>query len=125
MTTVRVLAIAGDGDFLMNVQEMETAKRLNADITVMVWEDNGYGLIEWKQEQEFGRHTDLSFGNPNWLQLAESFGWQGQHVMKSRDLGSAIEAAIDHRGPSLIVLPVDYRENIKLSERLGDLEVAL
>ena len=60
----RVLAIAGDAGFLMNVQEMETARRLNSNITVMVWEDNEYGLIAWKQESHFGRHTELSFGNP-------------------------------------------------------------
>src|SRR3546814_3200522 len=55
----KIFGIAGDGDFMMNVQEMETARRLDADITLMVWEDGGYGLIAWKQDTEFGRHTDL------------------------------------------------------------------
>ena len=62
----RIFVVTGDGDFLMNVQEMETAKRLGSDITVMVWEDHDYGLITWKQQTEFGRHMDMTFGNPDW-----------------------------------------------------------
>lgn len=121
----KVLGIAGDGDFLMNVQEMETARRLNSDVTMMVWEDGGYGLISWKQESEFNRHTDLSFGNPNWLQLAEAFGWQGQYVSNAKDLKPALETAVNYKGPSLVVIPIDYRENQKLSKRLGQIEVNL
>jgi acetolactate synthase I/II/III large subunit len=121
----KIFAIAGDGDFLMNVQEMETARRLDADVTVMVWEDGGYGLIAWKQDNEFGGHTDLSFGNPNWLELAKAFGWHGQHVRRSRDLAPAIRAALDHKGPSLIVIPIDYRENPLLTKRLGEIALAL
>ncbi len=121
----RIFGIAGDGDFMMNVQEMETARRLDADITLMVWEDGGYGLIAWKQDNEFGRHTDLGFGNPDWLGLAKAFGWQGQHVIRSRDLAGAIHRALDHRGPSLIVLPIDYRENPKLTKRLGEIAVTI
>ena len=93
----KIFAIAGDGDFLMNVQEMETARRLNANITVMVWEDGGYGLIAWKQDNEFGNHTDLSFGNPSWLELAKAFGWHGQHVTRSKDLAPAIKSALAHK----------------------------
>ena len=93
----KVLGIAGDGDFLMNVQEMETARRLNADITMMVWDDGGYGLISWKQDNEFGTHTDLSFGNPDWEGLAQAFGWQGRHVRDSVDLRPALDEALAHR----------------------------
>ena len=121
----KIFAIAGDGDFLMNVQEMETARRLNADITMMVWEDGGYGLISWKQDNEFGSHTDLSFGNPEWLGLAQAFGWQGAYVSCSRELAPAIRRALDHHGPSLIVIPIDYRENPLLTKRLGEIAVAL
>ena len=117
----RVLSICGDAGFLMNVQEMETARRLNSDITVMVWEDNAYGLIAWKQEGEFGRHTDLSFGNPDWMKLAESFGWHGHHVQDSADLADVLRQALDEKGPSLIVVPIDYRENMLLTERLGNI----
>jgi len=115
----KVVGIAGDGDFLMNLHEMETARRLDADLVMLVWEDAGYGLIAWKQDEQFGSHTDLSFGNPEWLGLAQCFGWQGQYVANARDLRPALDEALAHPGPSLVVMPVDYRENMKLSQRLG------
>jgi acetolactate synthase-1/2/3 large subunit len=121
----RVLAICGDAGFLMNVQEMETAKRLNSNITVMVWEDHSYGLIAWKQQTEFGHHTDLSFDNPDWLMLAQSFGWNGHRVDNSRDLASALESTYNEDGPSLLVIPIDYRENALLTARLGDIQTPL
>ncbi|PCJ88513.1 MAG: acetolactate synthase large subunit [Thiotrichaceae bacterium] len=117
----RILSISGDAGYLMNVQEMETAKRLNTNIVTMVWEDNMYGLIAWKQESEFGKHTDLSFGNPDWLKLAESFGWCGHKVENSRDLVATLEKAFNEEGPSLVVIPIDYRENMILTERLGNI----
>jgi acetolactate synthase-1/2/3 large subunit len=117
----RILAVAGDGGFLMNVQEMETARRLGCNFVTMVWEDGGYGLIAWKQDNEFKRHTDLSFGNPDWLRLAEAFGWSGHQVSRSRDLRPALEAAFAEPGPSLVVIPIDYRENPALTKRLGEI----
>jgi len=117
----RVLGIAGDGGFLMNVQEMETAKRLAGNIVMLVWEDGGYGLISWKQDDEFGRHTALGFGNPDWLKLADSFGWGGHRVERSRDFRGVLEAAFAEEGPSLVVAPVDYRENRELTRRLGEI----
>jgi acetolactate synthase-1/2/3 large subunit len=117
----RVLAICGDGGFLMNVQEMETARRLGTNIVVLVWEDKGYGLISWKQDNEFGRHTQLSFENPDFNQLAESFGWAGFRVDRSRDLVGTLEKAFAANRPALVSLPIDYRENALLSERLGAL----
>jgi acetolactate synthase-1/2/3 large subunit len=117
----RIFVIAGDGDFLMNVQEMETARRLNSDITVMVWEDRDYGLITWKQQIEFGRHVDMTFGNPDWRLLAESFGWQCEVVGRSRDLRAAIDRGMNYRGPALVVVPIDYRENELLTKRLGQI----
>jgi acetolactate synthase-1/2/3 large subunit len=116
-----IFAVTGDGDFLMNVQEMETARRLGANITVMVWEDWDYGLMTWKQEVEFGRHVDMTFGNPEWYSLADAFGWQCERVDRSRELRGAIDRALAHDGPSLIVVPVDYRENLLLTNRLGHL----
>jgi acetolactate synthase-1/2/3 large subunit len=116
-----ILAICGDAGFMMNVQEMETAKRLESNIVVMVWEDNAYGLIAWKQETQFGHHTDLSFNNPDWLQLASAFGWQGHFVENSKDLEITLENALEEKGPSLVIIPIDYSENMKLTERLGDI----
>ena len=120
----RVLAICGDAGFLMNVQEMETARRLNSNIVVMVWEDHAYGLIAWKQETHFGRHTDLSFGNPDWMELASAFGWHGQRVERSAQLQDALNKAFATEGPSLVVLPIDYRENNILTQKLGELTSA-
>jgi len=117
----RVLAICGDGGFLMNCQDMETAKRIGANIVVMVWEDGGYGLIEWKQETSYGRHTNLSFGNPDFIKLAEAFGWNGYYCDKSEELASTLEAAFAAESPSLVTIPIDYRENLGLTRRLGDI----
>lgn len=119
----KIFGIAGDGDFLMNVQEMETARRLDCDITMMVWVDGGYGLIAWKQDNEFGTHTDLAFGNPDWEGLARSFGWQGRFVPNAADLAPAIREALAHPGPSLIAIPIDYSENPKLTRRLGEISL--
>jgi acetolactate synthase-1/2/3 large subunit len=120
----KVLAIAGDAGVLMNVQEMETARRLDSDIVIMVWEDGEYGLIAWKQDNEFGRHTDLAFGNPDWLGLAAAFGWNGHYCPNSRDLAATLGTALAERGPSLLVIPIDYRENKLLTQKLGEITVS-
>ncbi|MDX2470592.1 MAG: acetolactate synthase large subunit [SAR324 cluster bacterium] len=121
----RILAICGDAGFMMNVQEMETAKRVNANIVVMVWEDNEYGLIAWKQQAQFGHHTDLKFNNPEWMGLAKAFGWGGHKIDNSADLQAGLEAAFQEEGPSLVVVPIDYAENMKLTKRLGEINATL
>ena len=117
----RILAVCGDAGFLMNVQEMETARRYDANFTAMVWEDGGYGLIKWKQDNQFGRHTDLDFSNPDFMQLAESFGWFGLYEDKSSNLQNSLERCFEYEGPSLLVIPIDYRENELLTQRLGNI----
>ncbi len=117
----KILGIAGDAGFLMNVQEMETAKRRGTNLVMLVWEDHEYGLIAWKQQAEFGHHTDLKFGNPDWMNLATAFGWHGHRVDNSADFAATLKAAFAETGPSLVVAPVDYRENMLLNERLGEL----
>jgi acetolactate synthase-1/2/3 large subunit len=106
----------------MNSQEMETATRLGSNIVVMVWEDNAYGLIAWKQETQFGCHTDLEFGNPDWLQLASAFGWHGHRAADSNDFRQVLSEAFAETGPSLVVVPIDYRENALLTKALGEIE---
>ena len=123
--TRRILAICGDAGFLMNVQEMETARRYDANITVMIWQDNAYGLIAWKQQNSFGHHTDLSFGNPDFVKLAEAFGWNAYHCENSADLAETLNASFDAPGPSLVVIPIDYDENQKLTDRLGNISLPL
>jgi acetolactate synthase-1/2/3 large subunit len=121
----KIMAICGDAGFMMNMQEMETARRLNSDMVVMVWEDHSYGLIEWKQQNQFGKHVDLSFGNPDWAGLAASFGWAFHTTKESARLAGCIEAALAEDGPSLVVVPIDYGENQKLTDRLGRIGCAI
>jgi len=117
----RVLAICGDAGFMMNVQEMETARRIGTNIVVMIWEDKEYGLIAWKQQNQFGKHSDLSFNNPNFVKLAESFDCLGLRVEKSTDLAPALEEAFSADRPCVLTIPIDYRENALLTQRLGEI----
>lgn len=106
----RVLAICGDGDILMNVQDMETAARLSLDLTVMVWEDGGYGLIDEKQAEDDGDEDGprYGFGTPNWDRLAHAFGWVHARVDGLGDLRAVLSSAHDSAGPVLLSVPVDY-----------------
>ena len=116
-----VVALCGDGGFLMNAQELETAKRIGAGIVVVIWRDNGYGLIDWKQRNEFGRPFGVEFDNPDFVQFAESFGIPGFRPTSADDLYPTLKRALDLPGPSVIDVPIDYAENVRLTERLGAL----
>ncbi len=117
----RVVALCGDGGFLMNSQELETAKRIGANVTVVVWRDNGYGLIDWKQRNEFGKPFGVEFGNPDLVAYARTFGIEGFRVESAGELRGTLERAFAVPGPSLVEVPIDYRENLRLTERLGAL----
>ena len=118
----QVVAVCGDAGFLMNVQELETAARLALPIVVMIWVDGEYGLIKWKQQNQFGgRHSDLAFANPDFVKLADAFGIWGRAVDGPGQLPDALAEALAQPGPALLAVPVDYAENQKLSERLGNL----
>lgn len=122
----KVLAICGDAGFMMNVQDLETAVRLKLNVVYMIWEDGEYGLIKWKQQTHFsGRHSKLDFGNPDWELLARAFGMWGKTLKSSDELRPALEEAFRQPGPALIGVPVDYRENLKLTERLGKIVCSL
>ena len=117
----KVVALCGDGGFLMNSQELETAKRIGANVTVVVWRDDGYGLIDWKQRNEFGRPFGVEFGNPDFVDYARSFGIAGFRPSSAADLLPTLRRALDVDGPALVEVPIDYRENLRLTERLGAL----
>ena len=117
----RVVALCGDGGFLMNSQELETARRIGANITVVVWRDDGYGLIDWKQRNAFGRPFGVTFGNPDFVAYARSFGLAAWRPASAADLYPTLMRALEHDGPSLVEVPIDYRENLRLTERLGAL----
>jgi acetolactate synthase-1/2/3 large subunit len=110
------VAVTGDGGLLMNIQELETAVRLELGFVVLIFRDDGYGVIRWKQERQFGRTAGVDFGNPDFVALAHAFGCEGVRVNAANDLRPALEAALRARGPVLIDCPVDYRENDRLAE---------
>jgi acetolactate synthase-1/2/3 large subunit len=116
-----VVALTGDAGFLMNSQELETAVRVETPIVVLIWSDSEYGLIKWKQMQHFGRESHIDFSNPDFVRYAESFGAAGFRVESAEELPLVLREALDHEGVSVIDCPVDYSENLKLTERLGQL----
>lgn len=121
----KVLAVVGDGAFLMNSQEIETAVRERIPLVVLIWEDGGYGLIEWKMDLELGAHYYVKFNNPDVVKYAESFGAKGYRINSADELLPTLRAALDDDGVSLISCPVDYSENLRLTDRLGELDETL
>ena len=121
----KVLAVVGDGAFLMNSQEIETAVRERIPLVVLIWEDGGYGLIEWKMDLELGEHYYVKFGNPDIVTYAESFGAKGYRINSAEELLPTLKAALADDGVSLICCPVDYSENLRLTDRLGELDETL
>ncbi|MDO9409227.1 acetolactate synthase large subunit [Patulibacter sp.] len=121
----KILAATGDGAFLMHAQELETAVREGIPLCVLVWEDDGYGLIEWKMEMELGTSSSVKFGNPDVVAFTESFGGTGVRITEASQLLPALRAGLESDGVTVIAVPVDYRENLKLTERLGELEAPL
>ncbi|MGO8852236.1 MAG: acetolactate synthase large subunit [Mycobacterium sp.] len=121
----KVLAVVGDGAFLMNSQEIETAIRERIPLVVLIWEDGGYGLIEWKMDLELGAHYYVKFGNPDVVAYAESFGAKGHRIKSADELLPTLKAALDGDGVSLICCPVDYSDNLRLTDRLGELDETL
>jgi acetolactate synthase-1/2/3 large subunit len=121
----KVLAVVGDGAFLMNSQEIETAVRERIPLVVLIWEDGGYGLIEWKMDLELGEHYYVKFGNPDIVTYAESFGAKGYRINSAAELLPTLKAALADDGVSLICCPVDYSENLRLTDRLGELDETL
>jgi len=122
----RVLAINGDAGFMMNVQDIETAARLKLNVVWMVWCDSEYGLIKWKQQNQFGgKHSELKFTNPDFAKMAESFGIWGRNLKSAAELKPALEEAFQQDGPALIALPIDYAENVKMTKRLGEIDAVI
>ncbi len=117
----RVVAFAGDGGALMNIQELETAVRLNTPIALVVLVDGMYGLIEWKQQRAYGHSTNVGIGNPDWVKLVESFGGVGTRVESSDGLLPALRWAVNQERTTVVEVPLDFRENLRLTEQLGEL----
>ena len=110
----RVLAVCGDGGFMMNSQELETAVRLKLNLVVLVLEDHAYGMIRWKQEVDAFPDFGLEFGNPDFVAYAKSYGARGSRVRNASELSTMLEAAFEEGGVHLVVAPVDYSENMRV-----------
>jgi acetolactate synthase-1/2/3 large subunit len=115
----RCVAVAGDGGFLMNVQEMETAARLGLPVVVVLWVDGAYGVIGWKQERRFGRTHAIHFGNPEFDALSRAFGWVHRRGDSAAALEAGLRSALEGDEPTLITVPIDYGENRRLAN-LGE-----
>jgi len=114
----RVVAVTGDGGFLMNSQEMETLVRLQLPIVILIWRDNGYGVIRWKQMLRFGRTSSVEFGNPDFVAYAQAYGALGFRVEGPSELLPILKEALNSGRPAIIDCPVDYAENLRLAEHL-------
>ena len=119
-----VVSVNGDGGFLMNCQELETAVRLGTPIVNVIWENAQYGSIVWKQDKRFGSHFGTDFSNPDFVKLAEGFGMPGWRCEAPDDFGAHLRHALTLDVPSLIVLPIDYSLDVAISEELGTETVA-
>jgi acetolactate synthase I/II/III large subunit len=106
--TRKVVTVSGDGGFLMNCQELETAVRLRTAVVNVIWENRQFGSIAWKQDKKFGRHFDVGFGNPDFVKLAESFGMPAWRCAAAEEFAQRLGGALELDVPSLIVVPIDY-----------------
>jgi acetolactate synthase-1/2/3 large subunit len=120
----KVVTVNGDGGFLMNVQELETAVRLKTPIVNVIWENRQYGSIVWKQDKKFGRHFGTDFTNPDFVKLADAFGMPAWRCDAVDDLGRHLRQALSLDMPSLIVVPIDYSIDVAISHELGTETVA-
>jgi acetolactate synthase-1/2/3 large subunit len=121
----RVLVATGDGAFLMNSQEIETALRERIPFVILIWVDDEYGLIKWKMDLELGENRDTAFGNPDFVAYAESFGARGYRIETASELLPTLQRALADDTVSVIACPVDYATNLELTDALGELDEPL
>jgi acetolactate synthase-1/2/3 large subunit len=117
-----VLVATGDGSFLMNSQEIETALRVGTPIVILIWVDDAYGLISWKMDLEIGHNVDTRFNNPDFVAYAESFGAKGYRISSADELLPTLREALEANTVSVIACPVDYTANSVLIASLGELD---
>jgi acetolactate synthase-1/2/3 large subunit len=115
----KVITVTGDGGFLMNCQELETAMRLRTAFVTVIWENCQFGSIVWKQDKKFGRHFGTDFTNPDFVALAESFGLPAWRSGSVEEFCEQLRRALELDVPSLIVVPIDYSLDVAISEELG------
>jgi acetolactate synthase-1/2/3 large subunit len=116
----KVVAVCGDGGFMMNSQELETAIRLGLNLTVLIVEDRAYGMIRWKQQVDSFPDFGMSFGNPDFVAYAAAYGAKGVRVTSAKGLRPALEEAMAAGGVRVVVTPIDYSENHRVLGRADD-----
>ena len=116
----KVLAVCGDGGFMMNSQDLETALRLKLNIVILILRDDAYGFIRWKQHGMGFADFGMTFGNPDFVKYAEAYGAIGYRVSKAEELMPLLEKAFQQDKPVIIDCAIDYSENDKLSNNLGE-----
>ena len=122
----KVIAVCGDGGFMMNSQEMETAVRLGLDLTVVILNDSSYGMIRWKQANMGFADWGLTYGNPDFVKYAEAYGAHGHRVESADHLPLLLRECLGARGVHLIDCPVDYSDNDRiLNHEIKQLSAAL
>jgi acetolactate synthase-1/2/3 large subunit len=119
-----VVTVSGDGGFLMNCQELETAVRLRTAIVNVIWENQQFGSIVWKQDKKFGRHFGVDFGPTDFVKLAEAFGAPAWRCTDAEDFAVRLRHALTLDVPSVIVVPIDYSIDVAISRELGTETVA-
>jgi len=107
------MAVCGDGGFMMNSQEMETAVRLKLNLVVLIINDSAYGMIKWKQAGQDLPDYGLDFGNPDFVKYAESYGAKGHRIKKTEELEKVLNTCYEEKGVHIVVVPVDYSQNTK------------
>lgn len=115
-----VVAVTGDAGFMMNSQEIETALRYELPFVILIWNDHQYGLINWKQKRRYGRAAHIDFNNPDFVKYAESFGAEGIRINAANELLPALNSALAKNTVTIIDCPVDYSENDRLTQLLGN-----
>ena len=113
----KVVAVTGDGGFMMNCQELETAHRIGTAFVTIIFNDGGYGLIDWKQESHFN--------NPDFVKLAESMNLKGYRIESTADFVPTLKEALAQNVPAVIDCPIDYRENLLFSKQAQALSCPL
>ncbi|HEY3775101.1 MAG TPA: acetolactate synthase large subunit [Solirubrobacteraceae bacterium] len=119
-----VVTVSGDGGFLMNCQELETAVRLRTPVVNVIWENQQFGSIVWKQDKKFGRHFGVDFGPTDFVKLAEAFGAAAWRCADAEDFAVRLRHALTLDVPSVIVVPIDYSIDVAISRELGAETVA-
>ena len=121
----KIVAVTGDGGFLMNCQELETSLRLGTPFVTIIFNDGGYGLIEWKQHNYYGESAFIKFNNPDFVAFAKSFGLKGYRVTATEDFIPILKEALEADVPAVIDCPIDYGENLLFTEKSRELACAI